>query len=263
MLASFQSTVGVNARIQGGARQNGSQPMVSIVVVVFRDCAELSALIANLSPFRSPEAELIIIDGGSEDGSVELLRQYSGQIDFWLSEPDCGIYDAMNKGVAAARGHYILHINAGDRVLQLPLAELSLLAERKIDVVCCRVLEDDDHLYIPRNNWLIRIDNPWHHQGTFYRRSAHLGYDPSYRVFGDFDHNQRLSKAKKSVEILDTLVAGHKTDGISCDKDTRSEVFRSIRANFGIIYLIPAFGRFQSIKLRGAIRRSLKRIVAR
>ena len=53
--------------------------------------------------------------------------------------------------------------------------------------------------YIPRNDWLLRFDNTWHHQGTFYRRTAHLGYDNSYRVFGDFDHNQRLRKAHKSI----------------------------------------------------------------
>jgi glycosyltransferase involved in cell wall biosynthesis len=230
-------------------------PLVSIVVVAFRDRDEVEALISNVAPFRGAHLELIIVDGGSEDGTVQLLEARADEIDYWISERDTGIYDAMNKGVAAARGLYILHLNSGDRLVDLPLVELRGLSQRQVDVVCCRVLEDSAHVFTPRNNWLIRIDNPWHHQGTFYRRTSHLGYDSSYRVFGDFDHNQRLRKANRSVELLDVVVATHKTDGISGLKDDRAEIFRSIRTNFGFFYLLPAFIRFKLISLRAKFRR--------
>ncbi len=246
-------------RFQGGSRPNrpvGPPPIVSIVVVVFREREEFERLIANLVPFRGPEVELIVIDGGSDDGTVDRLQERNGEIDFWLSAPDSGIYEAMNKGIAAARGEYVLHINAGDRLLDLPLAPLKMLAKRPVDVVCCRVLEDDSHLFRPRNDWLLRFDNTWHHQGTFYRRAAHLGYDESYRVFGDFDHNQRLRRAGCSVESLTMIVATHETDGVSRNKGTRNEIFRAIRSNFGALHLIPAFLRFQLLRLRALIRRS-------
>jgi glycosyltransferase involved in cell wall biosynthesis len=246
--------------VRGGCRLDGpvaAPPLVSIVVVVFRDREELDRLITNIAPFRGPEVELIVIDGGSEDGSLGRLQEKSNEIDLWQSAPDDGIYDAMNKGVSAARGEYILHINAGDRLLSLPLAQLAVLAQSRVDVVCCRVIEDDTHLFIPRNDWLLRFDNTWHHQGTFYRRAAHLRYDPSYRVFGDFDHNQRLRKVGRSVESLDTVVAAHRTDGVSRNKSARREVFRSIRSNFGPLHLLPAFARFQLLKLRAVIRRGL------
>src|SRR5947209_5301914 len=152
--------------------ESQSQPLVSIIVVVFRHRDELVRLIDNLAPFRSSEVELIVIDGGSDDGTLDELKKNTERIDNWRSESDQGIYDAMNKGLAAARGTYILHINAGDRVLTLPLAELRSHAERKTDVVCCRVIEDGTHLFFPRNDWLLRFDNTWHHQGTFYRRAA-------------------------------------------------------------------------------------------
>jgi glycosyltransferase involved in cell wall biosynthesis len=242
----------------GGAREASQDdqkpPLVSIIVVAYRDREEVGALIDNIAPMRGANLEFVIIDGGFEDGTRELLQARSADVDYWISEPDNGIYDAMNKGISAARGEYVLHINAGDRLLQLPMAKLAELAGRQIDVVCCRVLEDGNHLFTPRNSWLIRIDNPWHHQGTLYRRAAHLGYDSSYRVFGDFDHNQRLRKANKSVEILDAVIAIHRTDGASRLKDHRMEVFRSIRANFGSLYLLPAFVRFQLIRLRAALR---------
>lgn len=246
------------SRIEGGCRTprspTGLDPLISIIVVLYRDRDELGALIENLSPFRDGRAELIIIDGGSEDGSLNLLKEKSDQIDFWLSEPDGGIYAAMNKGIAAARGQYILHINAGDRLRSLPLVDLEVCGKRRIDVVCCRVLEDDNHLYVPRNDWLLRFDNTWHHQGTFYRRTAHLGYDTAYRVFGDFDHNQRLRKAQKTVEILDIVVATHRTNGVSSNKETKKEIFHSIRKNFGALNVIPAFARFQLLKLQGLLR---------
>jgi len=245
-------------RIEGGCRtphlRAGCDPIVSIVVVVYRDRDELGALIENLSPFRDVQVELIVIDGGSQDGSLNLLEQKNDKIDFWLSEPDGGIYAAMNKGIAAARGQYILHLNAGDRLQLLPLADLQVCGQRQVDVVCCRVLEDDTRLYIPRNDWLLRFDNTWHHQGTFYRRTAHLGYNSAYRVFGDFDHNQRLRKAHKSVEVIDTIVATHRTDGVSRNYETRREVFRSIRSNFGPLHVIPAFARFQMLKLQKLLR---------
>ncbi|MEP6756559.1 MAG: glycosyltransferase, partial [Chthonomonadales bacterium] len=100
------------SRLQGGCRCSITPavvcPLVSIVVVVYRDRAEVGALVENLAPFRSRDLEVIIIDGASDDGTVEFLSTNSDQIDFWLSEPDNGIYHAMNKGLAKASGEYIL-----------------------------------------------------------------------------------------------------------------------------------------------------------
>jgi len=55
---------------------------------------------------------VIVIDGGSDDGSIDILRHFDDSIDYWISEPDQGIYDAMNKGIAAATGKFVLHLNA-------------------------------------------------------------------------------------------------------------------------------------------------------
>src|SRR5208337_631055 len=74
-------------------RAQDTAPLVSVLVVVFRDRVELEQLIDNLGPFRGPDLEVIIIDGGSDDGSLELLAARSPEIDFWLSEKDSGIYE--------------------------------------------------------------------------------------------------------------------------------------------------------------------------
>ncbi len=225
-------------------------PLVSIIVVCFNDRDEVSAVIDNVHPFRGPNAELIIIDGASSDGTRELLERSADRIDYWVSEPDGGIYEAMNKGIAAARGEFILHLNAGDRLIELPVLELRQCLQSNIDIVSARVLMDNELVFIPRTRHLMRIDNGWHHQGTFYRRLKHLGYRSDYRVFGDFELNQRSLKAGHSYILLRTIVASHRNDGVSNQSKFRHEVFRSIYDHFGLGYLLLAFIRFQINKLR-------------
>ncbi len=221
---------------EGGSRLLDPQkamrePLVSIIVVVFRDRAELTALIENLMPFRGDDLETILIDGGSNDGSLEVLQQRSGEIDYWKSERDTGIYDAMNKGLKAARGRWILHINAGDRLLTVPYSELRSLPDSTA-IFCCRV-QCSDLLFIPRTNWTSRFQNTWQHQGTFYRRAAHEGYDTSYRILGDCAANHRMIKQGKRSAMSREVVALHGPGGISDSQQIQSELVRSTRENFG------------------------------
>jgi glycosyltransferase involved in cell wall biosynthesis len=204
-------------------------------------------------PHQSQDVELIVIDGGSDDGTVELLGSLGDRIDYWISEADEGIYDAMNKGVAASHGEYILHLNAGDRLIQMPLGILHQCLEDDIDVASFRVLMDKKDIYVPKAGFPMKIANWWHHQGTFYRRSSHLGYDTEYRICGDFELNQRLMKAGASVRLLTDLVAEHENNGISMHPSGEKEIFRSIRSHFGAFYLPIAFFRLELSKLKWTI----------
>ena len=206
------------------------RPLLSILVVVFREAGEIERILDNLAEFRCPEIEVVVVDGGSDDGTVETLERREAEVDYWLSEPDSGIYEAMNKAIRAARGEYLLHMNAGDRLLEVPSATLRA---SDADVICCRVMEESRGVFVPATGWLLHGGNTWHHQGTFYRRRSHLGYDESYRVFGDFDLNQRMMLARKKVKLLDALVATHATGGVSSGETWRSEEMRCIRQNFG------------------------------
>jgi glycosyltransferase involved in cell wall biosynthesis len=245
-------------RLQPISTEGMPPPLVSIIIVVYQDQEELQRVIQSILPHKNQDLELIVIDGESTDGTVELLRGMNDKIDYWTSEPDNGIYDAMNKGISASRGEYILHLNAGDRLIQVPSPILRQCLEDDIDVASFRVLMDGKNVYIPRAGFPMRIDNRWHHQGTFYRRSKHLRYDTQYRICGDFDHNQRLMKAGSSVRLLPQIVAEHQNNGISMDKSARKEIFRSIRSHFGLVYFPIAFLRFQLNDLRGAIMRSFR-----
>ena len=219
--------------------------LVSVITVVFQVRDELEAIARNIQPFRGPRLEFIVVDGGSSDGTADFLVQHPELVDAWISERDSGVYDAMNKGLRIARGTYVLHLNAGDRLRNIPWAKLEAFAGERIDVISGRVLVDGREEFLPRTTFTSRIDNTWHHQATFYRRVAHLGYDDSYRICGDFDHNQRLLKAGCSIRLISEIIADHRNDGLSMEKNARREIYRSIRRHFGPLYLIPAAIRFQ------------------
>ena len=88
---------------------------ISIITVCLNSRTTLEQTIKSVVNQEYAEKEYIVIDGGSTDGTVELIKKYSNQISFWASEPDRGIYDAMNKGVTKATGEWVIFMNAGDR----------------------------------------------------------------------------------------------------------------------------------------------------
>lgn len=91
-----------------------SQPKISIITVVRNASEELEKTIKSVISQNFPQIEFIIIDGGSTDGAVEVIKAYASSISYWISETDQGPYDAMNKGIGLATGEWIHFLNAGD-----------------------------------------------------------------------------------------------------------------------------------------------------
>jgi glycosyltransferase involved in cell wall biosynthesis len=233
------------SRIEGGRRlRNGPRPLpplVSIVTVVFRALQELPPLLESIVALSADDIEVIVIDGGSDDGTLDVLRRFENSIDYWVSEPDKGIYDAMNKGVAAATGEYILHLNAGDRLRYIPRQELQSCRADKIDLAAFSVDMEGFGIHRPRRSqFMSRFSMTCHHQGTFYRREGHLGYDTQFRVHADFDLNQRMLLAGKSVRCCDVVVSKMGDGGLSA-KCSYRDGYRIIGKNFGFLYVCIAF----------------------
>jgi glycosyltransferase involved in cell wall biosynthesis len=122
MFASvLSSTPGEGCKSEGGLRIQGHskqrlprKPLVTVITVVFNGGKYLEETILSVLQQTYEHVEYIIIDGGSTDGTVEVIRKYEGQIDYWVSESDDGIYFAMNKGIEAATGDWVIFINSGD-----------------------------------------------------------------------------------------------------------------------------------------------------
>lgn len=103
-------------------------PKLSIITINYNNAPGLAKTIESVVNQTSPAFEYIVIDGGSTDGSVDVIRQYHHKITYWISEPDQGIYQAMNKGIKRAKGEYCQFLNSGDYLLTPDVTE-RMLAE--------------------------------------------------------------------------------------------------------------------------------------
>jgi len=102
-------------RTQGYFKHNQTEkPLISVITVVFNGVEYLEQTINSIIGQTYDNVEYIIIDGGSMDGTLDIIKKYAGQIDYWVSERDEGIYGAMNKGVSVASGQWLNFMNAGD-----------------------------------------------------------------------------------------------------------------------------------------------------
>ena len=91
-------------------------PLISIITVNFNDKIGLERTLESVFSQNFRNFEYLVIDGGSNDGSKELLEKNSEKINYWVSEPDKGIYNAMNKGISFAKGEYLIFLNSGDHL---------------------------------------------------------------------------------------------------------------------------------------------------
>ena len=89
-------------------------PLISVITVTFNAALSIEQTILSVINQTYSNIEYIIIDGGSTDGTIDIIKKYSNRISYWISEPDKGIYDAMNKGIKVATGEWINFMNVGD-----------------------------------------------------------------------------------------------------------------------------------------------------
>jgi len=108
--------------MEGGLRTKGKykkstpdKPLISVITVIYNNKNLLEKTVLSVINQAYENIEYIIIDGGSTDGTLNIIKKYENKIDYWISEPDKGIYDAMNKGIDSASGEWIIFMNAGDR----------------------------------------------------------------------------------------------------------------------------------------------------
>jgi GT2 family glycosyltransferase len=215
----------------------------------------------------TPEVEYGIVDGASSDGTREYLDSLKTAGVRWVSEPDRGIADAMNKGVRLASGAWVAHLHAGDRYLPGALdAVLARARATSADVLCGAILKDEDGTetrYGPAPERL-RLDMTIHHPAVFTRREVFQeigGFDERYPNAMDYDFFLRAFALGKRFETMPETIARMASGGQS-----ERSLWRTYRETQRIRRTVLASGWERSdgylffLVMRGAIRRGLQRV---
>lgn len=168
---------------------------ISIITINYNNCAGLEQTLQSVAAQNSRDFEHIIIDGGSTDGSKELIESYSDKISYWVSEPDNGVYNAMNKGALAAKGDYCMFVNSGDQLHSSKTIAEIIANEPSTDIVMGMVenmsTSGTSSVWHPCEEDKISLvylrDNPIHHPGALIRTSLqqNIPYNESLRICSD------------------------------------------------------------------------------
>lgn len=166
------------------------------------------------------EYEFIIIDGGSTDGSVDVIKKYAENITYWVSEKDKGVYHAMNKGVAHAHGDYCIFMNSGD-CFHSPKA-LESVKEYEEDVICGQVSTFPSGHHKPTITLvdLMRISLP--HQAMFIKRELLIKhpYDEKYKILSDWKFCiEALVLDNCSFRNIEVVISDYESGGISANSN--------------------------------------------
>ena len=219
---------------EGGCRLQGeaaAEPLFSIITIVFNAKDHLEKTIQSaIAQTQSPTIywEHIIIDGGSTDGTLEVIRAYSKHISYWLSEPDLGISDAFNKGLARARGRWINFLNAGDcyarpDTLQ-EVAKVAANSKQKI-ISGFSWMVDRNHRLPKRtlsNADPLSVRAMISHQASFVARSlfAEIGlFSLGYQIRMDYDFWLR-ALARHEFLMVDRVWVLYDPNGISTRRES-------------------------------------------
>lgn len=183
-----------NCLVQGGSRKRNQgrvAPRFSIITIVKNNERSIAKTIESVIEQQQHDYEYIVIDGGSTDNTVDIIKKYDASIDFWTSEPDKGISDAFNKGIVMSRGEYIQLLNAGDTYCNPDVLGLVSKFCREAVVTGYAKLEasklPDGYL---QNHDPLRKKSMLSHQASFVRRDVYgeIGlYNLHFKIRMDYE----------------------------------------------------------------------------
>lgn len=167
--------------------------LVSVVTVVRNDCAALARTMDSVASQDYPRVEYIVVDGASTDGTWALLEKRGSEIHRWISEPDGGIYEAMNKGTLLASGEYVCFMNAGDSFASRDAISRMFLPPPSAELVWgdCIIEGAKEDEYDSARDVVGRLHRQMTvcHQSLFTKRESlrKRPFDASYRIAADYD----------------------------------------------------------------------------
>jgi glycosyltransferase involved in cell wall biosynthesis len=230
----------------GGLRTKGihkqsvnGTPLITVITVVYNSESTLEYTILSIINQTYKNIEYIIIDGASTDNTIDIIKKYEDQIDYWISEPDEGIYYAMNKGIALATGEWINFMNSGDifytdNICQ-DLKDGNILSIKESIVYGDRLIKINDKLIMQKSCLnSLRYCMGLFHQSCFVSSILHKNHPflTRYRIASDYDFFYRMLNKKIKFIRINSILCIFLGKGYSADIDLQfGEVLDIIKRN--------------------------------
>lgn len=197
----------------------------SIITVNFNNKEGLRKTIESVIHQTFHDFEFIVIDGGSTDGSADVLKEYHTQIDYWVSEPDGGIYQGMNKGIKKATGDYLNFMNSGDCFFAVDVLEKVSAYNSDADLIVGRDYHYNNETHQghastqpPRTTMIHFFVATLDHQSSFIRKELFNNslYDETYRLVSDWIFfTEKIVKEQKQIQFIPDIVCKREEGGLS------------------------------------------------
>jgi glycosyltransferase involved in cell wall biosynthesis len=243
-------------------------PLITVVTVVFNAVDALEETILSVLGQTYPRLEYIVIDGGSTDGSLDVIRQYEQRISFWSSDKDRGIYDAMNQGLAKVNGDWVNFMNAGDMFYSSQtVADIFTANPRGATIIYGGVeilYPDLRRIELPGSPARLWQGMQFSHQAAFIDTKYHQAhpYNITNSIAADLEFFYQAYQEQVSFVATDKVIAKVITGGVSEVKRVKTflssadAVCGARRRPFIRLYF---YGRALSALMRSAAKRCLPR----
>jgi len=234
------------------------QPKISVITIVFNNAADIERTMLSVLEQTYVNIEYIIVDGLSTDGTIDIIKKYEGNLAKLISEKDEGIYDAMNKGLSAATGDYVLFMNSGDEIYAKDtVANVFANAEdadiyygetEMIDALG-KSLGQRRHKVPAYFTWRsFKYGMSVSHQAIYVKRTIAEPFDRRYHLSADTDWILKAAKKAGKIVNVHQYVAKYLVGGMSKKRHRQSlqERFDIMKRHYGLVptlfnHLVIAF----------------------
>ena len=194
--------------------------LISIITVSYNAVSTIEKTILSVINQTYDNIEYIIIDGGSTDGTIEIIKKYEHNISYWISEPDKGIYDAMNKGIKLAKGDWINFMNAGDTFYNNKIINEIFSYHCKGDILYGNVYYEQNGYKIIKKATTPQLSNinlSFCHQSSFVKSSIikKNPFNTIYKLSADYAMFMSLLSEGFKFIYVDICIAKYDRNGIS------------------------------------------------
>ena len=222
-------------------------PKISIITIVYNNVKDIRYTLSSVACQTYPNIEYIVVDGLSNDGTLDVIEEYKSHITTLVSEKDKGIYDAMNKGLNLATGDYVLFLNSGDELFEsetlnkifskgdnadIYYGETKLINEER------EIIGDRRHKTPEKFDWKsFKYGMNVCHQAIYIKREITCDYDMQYQLSSDIDWVIKAAKKAKKIVNVKEYVAKYLVGGMSQQRHKQSlkERYEIFKKYYGLI----------------------------